>query len=175
LRCEQIFLSTHNFDFFALLRELPISDNSSSFFMVKRLTPSTSTFIDLPKSIKRYSSEYHYLFNVLNEFNNAADKTEMEVLLSVPNAIRRFLELYTYSRCPDHIKSTVDQRAERIFGGEASKRILKVLHTFSHSNSIERLATNNDLICDIESAVKELMVLLEKDEMHFTALRASVQ
>ncbi|WP_005035547.1 AAA family ATPase [Holophaga foetida] len=174
LRCKQIFLSTHNFDFFTLLRELPINEKESSYYMVKRVTPTTSTFIGLPESIRRYSSEYHYLFNVLYEFNDADDKTDLGVLLSVPNAIRRFLELYTYARCPDHINSTVDRRADRIFGVEESKRILKVLHTFSHSNNIERIATNNDLICDIEGAVKELMTLLEKDEMHFAALKASV-
>lgn len=172
LRCKQIFLSTHNFDFFALLRELPIKE--SSYYMVKRVSPTASTFIGLPDSIKRYSSEYHYLFNVLHEFSQAPDKTDLEVLLSVPNAIRRFLELYTYARCPDQTSSSVDRRADRIFGVEASKRILKVLHTFSHSNNIQRIATNTDLICDIEGAVQELMTLLEQDEMHYEALKASV-
>lgn len=172
LRCKQIFLSTHNFDFFALLRELPIKE--SSYYMVKRVSPNASTFVGLPDSIKRYSSEYHYLFNVLHEFSQAPDKTDLEVLLSVPNAIRRFLELYTYARCPDQTSSSVDRRADRIFGVEASKRILKVLHTFSHSNNIQRIATNTDLICDIEGAVQELMTLLEKDEMHYEALKASV-
>ena len=177
MRCKQIFLSTHNFDFFSLLRDLPKEKETSSY-MVKRLTPTTSTLIGLPESIRRYSSEYHYLFNVLHEFNTAPDKTNLEVLLSVPNAIRRFLELYTYAKCPERTlgkgHSTVDRRADRIFGVEESKRILKVLHMFSHSYNIERIATNSDLICDIEGAVKELMALLEKDEMHFSALKASV-
>lgn len=174
LKCKQIFLSTHNFEFFSLLRELPLSVKESRYFMVKRTSPTTSTLIDLPQSILRYSSEYHYLFNVLHEFNNAPDKTEIEVLLLLPNAIRRFVELYTYARCPDYATVGVDTRASRIFGEVASKRILKVLHTFSHSNNIERIATNNDLICDIENVVRELMDVLKKDEMHYGALLASV-
>jgi wobble nucleotide-excising tRNase len=172
MRCKQIFLSTHNFDFFSLMRDLPPKEKEINFHMVKRTSPSTSEFTGLPESIRRYSSEYHYLFNVLYEFSNAPDKTDLHVLLSVPNAIRRFLELYTYAKCPDN--RSVDRRADAVFGVEASKRILKLLHTFSHSNNIQRIATNSDLICDVEGAVKELMTLLEKDEMHFAALKASV-
>ncbi len=173
-RCKQIFVSTHNFEFFSLLRELPMSKKNTSYYMVKRLTSTASTFNNLPDSILKYSSEYHYLFSVLYDFHNAPDKTNLEVLLSLPNAIRRFVELYTYSRCPDYVDVSVDRRAERIFGAKVSKRILKVLHTFSHSNNIERIATNSDLISDIENAVNDLISELEKDEMHYNALKESV-
>lgn len=173
-RCKQIFLSTHNFEFFSLLRELPMKKSESRFYMIKRLNPKESTLNNLPDSILKYSSEYHYLFNVLYEFHNAPDKTSLEVLLSLPNAIRRFVELYTYTRYPDYKDVRVDRRADRIFGEEASKRILKVLHIFSHSNNIERIATNNNLISDIEIAVTDLMNILEKDEMHYEALKKSV-
>ena len=173
-KCKQIFLSTHNFEFFSLLRELPMKKSESRFYMIKRLNPKESTLNNLPDSILKYSSEYHYLFNVLYEFHNAPDKTSLEMLLSLPNAIRRFVELYTYTRFPDYKDVSVDRRADRIFGEEASKRILKVLHTFSHSNNIERIATNNNLISDIEIAVTDLMNILEKDEMHYEALKKSV-
>jgi len=66
-------------------------------------------------------------------------------------------------------------RADRIFGPGKSKRILKVLHYFSHANNIERIAENNDLICDIEGAVNDLMELLnENDPLHMEALRAAI-
>ncbi|MFK5891874.1 MAG: AAA family ATPase [Pseudomonadota bacterium] len=172
-RCKQIFFSTHNFEFFSLLRKLPMF-KKTRFYMIKRLSTTESTLIDLPDSILKYSSEYHYLFNVLYDFNNSPDKTSLDVLLSLPNSIRRFVELYTYARYPDYDDVSVDRRADRIFGEEASKRILKVLHAFSHSNNIERIATNSDLISDIDGAVKELMMFLEKDSMHFEALKKSV-
>ena len=39
----------------------------------------------------------------------------------------------------------------------------------------ERIAENNDLICDIEGAVNDLMELLEeKDPLHMEALKAAV-
>ena len=88
---------------------------------------------------------------------------------------RRFVELYTYAKYPDSINGTVDQRAERLFGVEKSKRILKVLHYFSHANNIERIASNTDLICDIEAAVDELTSLIEvQDPLHYEALKTAL-
>jgi hypothetical protein len=71
--------------------------------------------------------------------------------------------------------SPVDVRAERVFGGEKAKRILKTLHYFSHANNIERMSENNDLMCDIEAAVGDLMEYLQaSDPDHLAALRAAV-
>lgn len=175
-RCKQAFFSTHNFEFFSLLRELkPDGASSARYYLVKRVAPNASNFDNMPASMYRYSSEYHFLFDVLNEFHKSYDKADFKVLMQLPNAVRRFIELYTFSKYPDHRKSTVDQRAELIFGGEKAKRILKVLHYFSHANNIERIAVNSDLMCDIEGAINDLMEWLEEnDPMHMKALKAAV-
>lgn len=175
-KCRQVFLSTHNFEFFSLLREIgPKGKNKVRNYLVKRVSPAASTFMNMPDSLAKYSSEYHFLFSVLDEFQKAPDKTDFKVLMQIPNAVRRFVELYTYSKYPDGIKGSVDARADRLFGAEKSKRILKVLHHFSHGNNIERIATNTDLMCDIEAAVQEVVDWIEKeDPMHLEALRASL-
>lgn len=175
--CKQIFLSTHNFEFFSLLRELKPDGKTASHYLVKKISPVISTFGNMPKSMYRYSSEYHFLFDVLNGFHvaPAEDKTDLKLLMLLPNAVRRFVELYTYSKYPGQKDMTVDQRAERLFGGERSKRLLKVFHYFSHANNIERMVEQNDLMCDIEGAVDDLMSLLnEKDPLHMEALKASL-
>ncbi|MBB3212454.1 wobble nucleotide-excising tRNase [Herbaspirillum sp. Sphag1AN] len=175
--CKQIFLSTHNFEFFSLLRELKPDGKASSHYLVKKISPLFSTFGNMPKSMYRYSSEYHFLFDVLNGFHTAPaeDKTDLKLLMLLPNAVRRFVELYTYSKYPGQKDMTVDQRAEILFGGEKSKRLLKVFHYFSHANNIERMVEQNDLMCDIEGAVDDLMTLLnEKDPLHMEALKASL-
>ena len=175
-KCKQIFFSTHNFEFFSLLRELkPENKTSSRLFYIKKINTEESSLDDMPKSLGRYSSEYQFLFSVINDFHKAPSKFDHAVLMLLPNAIRRFVELYTYSKYPGGRDSTVDQRADRIFGLEKSKRILKVLHYFSHANNIERLAENNELIFDIEAAVKDLFdTLTENDPLHLEALEASV-
>ena len=174
-KCRQVFLSTHNFEFFCLLREIgPKGKTKVRNYLVKRLSPKASTLMNMPDSMAKYSSEYHFLFSVLDDFQRAPDKTDFKVLMHVPNAVRRFVELYTYSKYPDGTKGSVDARADRLFGPEKSKRILKVLHHFSHGNNIERIATNTDLMCDIEGAIGDLVSTIEaNDPLHLEALRAA--
>ena len=173
---KQVFFSTHNFEFFSLLRELsPSNKTAAKHYLVKRVAPNESSLGNMPQSMFRYSSEYHFLFDVLNDFHKAADKTDFKVLMLLPNAVRRFVELYTFAKYPGDRDTPVDARADRIFGPEKTKRILKVLHYFSHANNIERIAENNNLICDIEGAVNDLMELLEeKDPLHMEALKAAI-
>lgn len=175
--CRQIFISTHNFEFFNLLREIKPEafKQGARLFLIKRISESESTFCDMPTSLARYQSEYHFLFDVIYRFHQAPDKTDHTILMLLPNAVRRFIELYTYSRLPGVMKETVDQRAEALFGMERSKRILKVFHYFSHANTIDRLVGNNELIFDVEHAVRDLMEAIKQtDPKHLDALIASL-
>lgn len=173
-KCKQLFISTHNFEFFTLLRELPGNQKKTRFYQVKRVSPEVSVLTNLPASITKYASEYHYLYSVIHRFHHSANKGDLELLLSLPNVMRRFVELYTFARIPTSIETKVDERAEILFGTQKAKRILKVLHHFSHLNNIERLSKNTDLICDIENAVTDLMSLLKEDKLHFEALESAV-
>lgn len=175
--CKQLFISTHNFEFFNLLREIkPESPRQGArLFLIKRISEAQSTLNNMPASLANYQSEYHFLFEVIHRFHQAPDKTDHTTLMLLPNAMRRFIELYTYSRLPGIMKETVDQRAEALFGLEKSKRILKVFHYFSHANTIDRLAGNNELIFDIEHAVKDLIeAITQTDQKHMDALIASL-
>ena len=175
--CKQLFISTHNFEFFNLIRELkPDNDSTARLFLVKRDSEGNSELCNMPKSLSNYSSEYQFLFDRLYQFHKSADKTEHEHLIILPNALRRFVELYTFSRIPSTQRETVDQRAGELFGKERAKSILKFLHTFSHGNTIERIAGNNELIFLLEQTIKDIFEeLQEKDERHWNALVAAVQ
>ena len=176
LNCNQLFLSTHNFEFFSLLRELPVPKDSKTFYyFVKRLNSAESKLDKLPKSLQNYSSEYHYLFKLINDFSKAADK-DLDDAMILPNAVRRFVELYTYSRIPGNKEQTVDVRAEQLWGTHEAKRILKVCHYFSHGNNIQRMSKHNEFICDIEYAVSDLINLLNThDSIHYNQLLNSTK
>jgi len=175
LNVLQLFVSTHNFEFLGLLKELPINNkNRRSYYYISRLMPGESSFDNMPLSIEAYSSEYQFLWSFIHTYAEAGDKTDITVLMSMPNAIRRFIELYTYAKIPSTTGTTVDDRATILFGAEKSKRILKVLHYFSHSNDIGKMAKNSDLICDIDSVVKDVINLVRKDTLHFDALMESL-
>lgn len=174
LNCCQLFLSTHNFEFFSLLRELPVPKGANTFYyFVKRLNSSESKLDKLPKSLQNYSSEYHYLFKLIKDFSNAIDK-DLDEAMILPNTLRRFVELYTYSRIPGNKDQTVDVRAEQLWGTHEAKRILKVCHYFSHGNNIQRMSKHNEFICDIEIAVSDLIQLLQThDSLHYNQLLKS--
>ncbi len=175
--CKQLFISTHNFEFFNLLREIkPVASNKGArLYLIKRIAEKSSTLEDMPVSLSRYQSEYHFLFDVIHRFYKAPDKTVHEVLMLLPNAMRRFIELYTYSRLPGPKDSEqVDERAEILFGVERAKRILKIFHYFSHGNTLDRLAGNNELIFDLEHAVRDLIdAITEIDKAHMDTLIAA--
>lgn len=176
LSVSQLFISTHSYEFLNLLRELPMQKNTrSSYYYVKRTSTNSSSFGNMPASMKKYSSEYQYLWSLLYDFYKSADKDNIELLLGIPNSIRRFVELYTYAKIPSTSNMTVDQRASKLFGPERSKRLLKVLHYFSHSNNIKGLSQNSDMLCDIEAVVNELVDYVKADSLHYEALMENIE
>lgn len=173
LKCRQIFISTHNFEFFTLLKELPKKGykKDSRYFISRKLTESSIE--KLPNVYNTYSSEYHYLFGEILRFNNEVDKSASNKLLLIPNILRRFVEMYTLTKCPSN--EEVDPRAEKVFGKRESKRILKLLHHFSHFNSIDRIHKHSEFVADIEHACNDLITHIRtKDLMHYSALEASI-
>lgn len=174
MKNQQLFVSTHNFEFLSLLRDLPAKKADCEYYFVRRISRDTATLSNLPKAIKSYPSEYHFLFEEIHTFHKSEKKDDFATLMHIPNAVRRFTELYTYSKIPSHRDDTVDIRMDKLFGKEKAKRIVKVLHHFSHSNNIERILKNNDLICDIASAVDDLMTEIKKDTLHYDALVKSL-
>lgn len=175
LKPKQLFLSTHNFEFFNLLRELPSSKSDPiRYFMMTRQSEGQSKLVNMPPSLLKYTSEYQYLWSVIHEYHESENKQNQEFLLLLPNAVRRFMELYTYAKIPSTKRTTVDERAKVLLGDEKSKRLLKVLHFFSHSNNPESLARNSDLLCDLENVVKDLVELVKNDSLHYEALMDAV-
>ncbi len=173
IQCRQLFISTHNFEFFTLLKELPKKGykKDSRYFIARKLTDSSIE--NLPNVYNTFSSEYHYLFGEILNFTKEQNKGASNKLLIIPNILRRFVEMYTLTKFPSN--DEVDTRAEIVFGKRESKRILKLLHHFSHFNSIDRIHKHSEFVADIEHACDDVVKLIkEKDKMHYDALEASI-
>lgn len=175
LKCKQLFISTHNFEFFNLLKEMPKSkglgkNKESRYFISRKL--QSSTIEKLPKVYDSYSSEYQYLFSKIVEFDKEPNQSTSDALFIIPNILRRFVEMYTLTKYPS--SDEVDIRADEVFGKEVSKRILKPLHYFSHFNNIDRIGKQSEFIADIGSACKELLKYLKKDKTHYKALQSVI-
>lgn len=171
----QLFISTHNFEFFSMMMD---SDElfkrqkktQASFYMVKRLDNNTSKLTDLPISFKKYNSEYVSLFNVLKEYHELTNKEEFEYTVLLPNTMRRFLELYTAMKFPS--SGALDTRVKEIFSSnDGIYHNTKLLHWFSHQNQFEKVQQHDDKLLQIEDAIKELMEHIEKeDKLHWKGL-----
>src|SRR5690606_36540714 len=176
----QLFISTHNFEFFSVLYDSGIfgtiksntNENKRPLYFIKRDKSGISTIEKMPKTFSNYKSEYVGLFHILKEFNDSSDKENFAYLLLLPNALRRFVELYTLSRYPANNECTVDHRVEKIFKtDEKPQHNIKLLNWFSHQNQMEKLQRHDEKIIQIADAISDLLEYIEiKDELHWKGL-----
>jgi hypothetical protein len=180
-KCKQLFISTHNFEFFNLLKEMPTQNglrysskgtkgDECRYFISRNV--NESSLEKLPSVYDSYKSEYHYLFKTIDEFNKNSSPEDSDMLLLMPNILRRFLEIYTLAKYPS--TDEVDDRASEIFGAVSSKRICKPFHYFSHFNNIDRIGKQSEFLVDIKIACKELITKIKKDKQHYKALQSVI-
>lgn len=174
---RQLIISTHNFDFFNFLKDSSCLNKtkknhpelSCSYFYIQRSSDTQSKIVNLPKMLRK-KSEYIHLFEILYKFLEGGCNATDEILILIPNAMRRFLELYTLIKLPDS-DSEIDQRLNLLMGGTHN---LKVLHHFSHATSVEKLTKHDELMAVVPQAMAELFELLKKDQMHYDSLKRAI-
>ena len=176
---EQLFISTHNFEFFSFLKDssqinkkIPQKNPISwcEYYFIKRLRIDNSVILPLPKSLK-LKSEYIYLFDILYKFHEDGCPMESEYAILIPNALRRFFEMYTLIKIPDS-EGEIDSRLTILMG---SQHNLKVLHHFSHFTTFEKLTRHDELLMVLPQAMSELMELLSHDSIHYDALKRAIR
>ena len=174
---KQLFISTHNFEFFSFLKDSSqITKKQKSnpttgceFYLVKRIDNNNASISPLPNSLK-LKSEYVYLFEILYNFHKEGCNLDNDKFILIPNALRRFFEIYTLIKLPDS-KGEVDSRINVLMGGPNN---LKLLHHFSHFTSFEKLTKHDELLLNLPEAMEELMTLLKKDSDHYESLKRAI-
>ncbi|MDP1624493.1 MAG: AAA family ATPase [bacterium] len=173
----QLFVSTHNFEFFSIMYDSKIFSQTKKevnrpLYFIKRDQAGASTIEKMPKTFSDYKSEYVGLFFILKNFHESLDKENFPYLILLPNALRRFVELYTLSKYPGNNESTVDQRVEIVFKSEDKPyHNIKLLNWFSHQNQMEKLQRHDDKIIQVSDAINDLIEYLKKhDELHWKGL-----
>ncbi len=169
---KQLFLSTHNFEFFSFLKDSNRLNkkNTKQYYFIKRISDNQSTIQELPKSLRDYKSEYIYLFDIIYNFYDSGCQESDEKYILLPNAVRRFLEIYTLFKLPDSTDK-VDARL-KILMPEPTE--LKLLHHFSHFTTFEKVMKHDEVILNLPQAIDELMTLLNKDELHLNSLKKAI-
>jgi len=151
--CRQLFISTHSFEFFNLIREWLTDDNEDikkpqvdwkkwGVYLVKRTDAGYSVLEEIPKELLKFKSEYHYLFSTLYHFDKAG-AGDFDYLLSLPNVARRFMEAFGGIMIP--LSTGLRGKMERIFPDEVVReRVWKFINHYSHNTTITRSLTIPD-------------------------------
>lgn len=189
----QVFLLTHNINFMNEAKKWlkPQTEKEAA----KRGKQATSTLlflnsiqsggietrvtglVELPKYIREYESEYHYLFHLVLQFVEAPKEYSGYFYL-MPNAIRRILDVFLAFKLPgsDGFGSKIEAMVKLEHGLDPARiRALdRLVQLESHSDNLDDLITFSAMSVEettlAAETVLQLMENLDKD--HFWRIKS---
>ena len=180
-RYKQLFISTHNLDFFKYLIRLKRpagNQGGTQFFLIEKVSEKSSIRL-MPKYLKDYQTEFHYLFHQIYRCKDSRGAHENhEVFYNFGNNLRKFLEAYLFYKYPykdDQADSS--ERLLKFFGEDAIATALanRVGNELSHLEKIFDRSMRPIEIPEIPSVAKFVLdKMYEKDKDQFNALLQSI-
>lgn len=184
----QLFISTHNLDFLKYLKQLtfptykPQSNSKDKAdknqFLIERKSKSNSTLKLSPEYLKKYITEFNYLFYQIYTCSTAdLQNIEHNFQYNFGNNMRKFLEAFLFYKYPSN-KMSFDQRIKKYFDNDevAFNLVKRVINEFSHlEDNFDRSIEPIDIsvIQIVSNAVMTKMELTDKDQ--FDALKESIE
>lgn len=178
---EQLFISTHSFDFLKYLTRL-----NGKFLKAEKDKPKTYFFIAqegkfssikiLPKYIKEFLTEFNYLFGEIYKCANIdnVDDSNYYSFYNFGNNARKFLEIYLFYKYPDFTEER--EKMERFFGEGQVPVIFteRLTNEYSHlKGGIERASMPVE-IPEVNSIACLILDKLKKDREQYTSLLNSI-
>lgn len=184
----QLFISTHNLDFLKYLKQLtfptykpqPNSKEKAdkNQFLIERKSKSNSTLKLSPEYLKKYITEFNYLFYQIYTCSTAdLQNIEHNFQYNFGNNMRKFLEAFLFYKYPSN-KMSFDQRIKKYFDNDeiAFNLVKRVINEFSHlEDNFDRSIEPIDIsvIQSVSNAVMTKMEATDKDQ--FDALKESIE
>lgn len=181
--CRQLFVSTHSFEFYNLVREWAADDEKGDFkkpqnqwkkwgiYLLRRLDDGSSSLEAIPLALLKFKSEYHYLFALLYQFDSSGGS--IDGLLSLPNVVRRFLEAFAGIMIP--LYTGLHGKMARLFPDEVEReRVWKFVNHYSHNTTVTRSLTIPDT-SECRSVVKSCLNAVRRwDAEYFADLETEI-
>lgn len=172
--CKQLFILTHNFEFFNLIKDW-LNKKSfrshSSFYLVERCCSDSGYYTrisNMPAVLIKFKSEYHFLFSILHDFFQNPT-TDHRLLFMIPNLARRYLEAYLAFKIPKS-QGLDSKLGSWIPDVVRREMILKFLHQYSHGSGLPRALVFPDL-SECKCVITAIFDLVkETDSEHFSTL-----
>ena len=180
-KAKQLFVLTHNFTFFKLVRDWISrknkrdNQNVANLYVVKanNEVPRTSTYTDAEPALISYNSEYHYIFSRLHSLKNQQTLETDDHFLAA-NLSRKLLESFLSFKFPKNRGNFANLfntavSASKNPEDEGKEKIRKFINEYSHNDLIE---TNEDFV---ENLIGEGVTVIsdifdwisELDEKHY--------
>ena len=180
-RYRQMFISTHNLDFFKYLKRLSHPANNhggTSYFMVET-DGQSSSLSPMPNYLKNYATEFNYLFHQVYLCRNATQAREDHgPFYNFGNNLRKFLEAYLFYKYPYHDGSNATtERLTKFFGDDATSFALtnRVANELSHLEEIFDRSMRPVEIPEIPALANFVLdKIFEKDPDQYNALLKSI-
>jgi wobble nucleotide-excising tRNase len=185
----QLFILTHNFAFFRQVKnwfhyikgqgKRDVSSRPARFYLLEACFQNgqrSAVLKPLDRLLVEYESEYHYLFKkVYEEVSKITADRGLEQYYGTPNIARRLLETFLAFRYPD-LRGDFTKRLDHVdFEPEKKARILRLLHTYSHSNSIEEPEHDLTVLSETRVILRDLLDLIKRlDIDHYEAMVRSL-
>lgn len=179
--CLQIFVSTHNSELYTLLKDHWFSANqryanrsdACSYYIRRFLDDAShqwhSTLEDTPSLLRKYKSEYQFIFEQLHHFSTGQASTLHEAYTS-PNLLRKFLEAYLGFKKP--CVSKWSDKLDLLFDLEVDRvEIQKFSDDASHLQGLSRALQQPNFVSNAQNSVKKVIQALKaKDHAHYISM-----
>lgn len=179
---EQLFVSTHNLDFFKYIKGLIYDEKKSQYMIIER-DEEKALIKTMPNHMKIYATEFNYLFKQIYDcahFSSSIPKDDnLNIFYNFGNNTRKFLEIFLYYEYPDMFGQNKDEHAMRerrkeFFGDEFETIFARhYTNNFSHGNIERAIYPFSDEEC---KKLANLLINKIKDnnEKQFNALCKSI-
>ena len=135
-----------------------------------------TAIIEMPKQLRAYDSEYHYLFSKVIQFE-ASESGFSEYWFMMPNVIRRVLDVFLGFKVPG--THPIEQKLEALtnslvnFDPIRAQAIARLVQVESHSDNLDDLIAHSSMtIEEMRDANAALLTLMEEaDADHTLAIR----
>lgn len=181
----QLFILTHNFSFFQQVKnwfqhlkgqnKKKTLDRPARFYHMRAWFDGanrTAGLFRLDPLLERYSSEYHYLFKqIFLASRRDPGEGKLEECYGLPNQARRLLETFMSFRYPALEGRLAKQLDEVAFDAAKKTRILRFLHTYSHTIGVGEPGHDPYGLAEAGQILSELLELIAaSDPPHFESM-----
>jgi wobble nucleotide-excising tRNase len=177
---RQLFVSTHNAEFFNLLKSKWLDESNGgrnkkdtrAYHVWRSLSPNgmpQGELLDLHPLLRQFKSEYEFIFSQLYNFARTKNPSFHEAF-TVPNLLRKFLEAYLGFRKPG-VRSWSKKLELLLDSPDHRREIQKFADDASHLQALGRSLQHPDFVSNAQRCVQMVLDALERrDRDHYESL-----